>query len=598
MPEDSWLRVKELFEAALARAPALRAAFLAEACGEDLALRHELESLLLSHEEAEGFLEGTALPGSSWEGRRVGAYRILGEVGRGGMGSVYRAVRADDAFEKQVALKVVRSGRGSIDLAARFRGERQILARLDHPNIARLLDGGATAEGDPYLVMEYVVGDPIDAYCQARALSTAARLGLFRAVCAAVHYAHQNLVVHRDLKPGNILVTSDGVPKLLDFGIAKVLADDLTEAPTQTAFPALTPDYASPEQVRALPLTTASDVYSLGVVLYEILTGHRPYRVRTPVPAEIVRVVCELEPEKPSTLVRRGGPEATTVAARTIAPAPQTGDPRLLRLAGELEGDLDTIVLKALRKEPARRYGSVQELSDDIGRYLEGRPVLARTDTPAYRARKFVRRHKTAVAVAALVFLSLVGGIAATALQARIAEGHRRRAEKHFAEVRNLARSFLFEIHDSLRELAGAGPARETIVKRALEYLDRLTPEAGDDGPLLEELAEAYERVGDVQSAGEAGGRDAAVRSRQTALALREKRLRLEPDNLEVQVKLVRSECRLALALAASGREREAQEAFRGALIRREGILSGSRVGDALRAELARACPDPPTTDF
>jgi serine/threonine protein kinase len=596
MAEDAWPRVKELFQAALDREPPARSAFLAEACGADATLRREVESLLASHDEASGFLDGVALPESSWEGRHVGAYRLLGEVGRGGMGTVYRAVRADDAFQKQVALKVVRGGRGSTDLVNRFRGERQILARLDHPNIARLLDGGATDEGAPYLVMEYVLGHSLDAYCEERALSTPARIALFRTVCGAVHYLHQNLVVHRDLKPGNILVTEGGTPKLLDFGIAKVLAEDPTEAPTQTAFPALTPDYASPEQVRAEPLTTVSDVYSLGIVLYEVLTGRRPYHVGTPVPAEIVRLVCELEPEKPSTVVRRGTTDATTASADGAPPRSEveTDDPRLQKLAGELEGDLDTIVLKALRKEPWRRYASAQELSDDLGRYLEGRPVLARADTLAYRTSKFVRRHKAAVSAASLVLVSLVGGIVATASQARIAEANRQKAEKRFSEVQTLARSFLFEIHDALAELEGSGKARGTLVRRAVEYLDGIAPEAGNDAALMEELAASYERVGDLQGAGRGGLEDAAVTlaSLRKAEGLRAMRLLAEPRSVEAAANLARSHCRLATGLLASGRAAEAEQSIRLA----KSLLERPDLGlnEAQRRDAARDCPRSP----
>jgi len=595
--DHSWGRVKELFEGALEREGPARATFLDEGCGGDLALRREVESLVASHAEAAGFLDGAAVGPPVWGDRLVGQYRILGEVGRGGMGTVYRAVRDDDAFKKQVAVKVVRADLASGALTERFFRERQILARLDHPNIARLFDGGATEGGEPYLVMEYVEGRPIDVFCAERTLGTAARLRLFRTVCGAVQYAHQNLVVHRDIKPGNILVTGDAVPKLLDFGIAKLLVGDVTEAPTQTVFPALTPDYASPEQVRAEPVTTASDVYSLGVVLYELLTGQRPYHVRTPAPEEIVRVVCELQPDKPSTAVRR--PSTTETSAPT-AGARGRLDPQRRHLAGELEGDLDTIVLKALRKEPARRYASVQELADDVGRYLEGRPVLARADTWRYRASKFVRRHKAAATAAVLLLLSLVAGIAATAWQARIAELHRRRAEKRFSEVRTLARSFLFEIHDAIRDLEGATKARETIVRRALEYLDRLAQEAGDDPSLLEELASGYDRVGDVQGnprEANLGDLSGALVSWRKADAIREKLHAGEPKNVGFTIGLARGKCRLASGLVKAGRSREAlqraQEA--GALLDgvatltlgKEPLLGLSRawteIGDTLR---------------
>jgi non-specific serine/threonine protein kinase/serine/threonine-protein kinase len=376
------------------------------------------------------------------EGRRIGAYRILGEIGRGGMGVVYRAVRADDAFQKTVALKVVRGQGGWSDVEHRLERERHILARLQHPNIAAVFDGGTTEEGQPYLVMELVEGRPITEYCAANALGTRARLEMVRAVCDAVQYAHRNLVVHRDLKPGNILVGDDGRPKLLDFGIAKLLAAgvDPDVAPTATMLPMMTPEYASPEQVRGETVTTSSDIYSLGVVLYELLTGQRPYAVQTDSLEGIVRAVCDSAPPLPSTVVGRG--DAPTRPA----------------LRGELRGDLDTIVLKALRKEPSRRYLTAQDLSEDIRRHLEGRPVLARADTLGYRVLKFTRRHKGAVAAAALVMMSLVGGIVATARQARIAEANRLRAERRFEDVRKLANSFLFEFHDATRTFPGPRP--------------------------------------------------------------------------------------------------------------------------------------------
>jgi serine/threonine protein kinase len=348
-----WQRLKSVFQGALEKQAAERPAYLSEACGDDDALRRDVASLLASHDEAGEFLSQPALPETLGggpedavlgEARHIGPYRLLDEIGQGGMGTVYRAVRDDDAFRKIVALKIVHGG-PSDRVEQRFRRERQILAQLQHPNVVPILDGGTTPDGRPYLVMEYVAGEPITQYCDARGLSATRRLGIFRSVCAAVHYAHQNLVVHRDLKPANILVTADGTPQLLDFGIAKLLERaDESSAPTATLLPTMTPEYASPEQVRGLPVTTASDVYSLGVLLYELLAGRRPYEVGTDSLEAIVLAVCEAEPPAPS-------------AAAARAPASATHAP-----PAELRGDLDTIVLKALRKEPARRYASAHEL--------------------------------------------------------------------------------------------------------------------------------------------------------------------------------------------------------------------------------------------
>ena len=484
MAEGRWQRVKEVFQAALDRPAERRPGFVGEACAGDDELRREVESLLSAEREAGAFLSGApaAVTGDpEAAGRRIGPYRVLGEVGRGGMGRVYRAVRDDDVFRKVVAIKLVHAS-ASEHLRARLGREREILARLQHPNISTILDGGATDEGQPYLVMEYVEGEPIDRWCVAHGLGTRQRLELVRLVCGAVHYAHQSLVVHRDLKPQNILVTADGQPKLLDFGIAKLLADEIgpENAPTATLLPMMTPEYASPEQVRGDPITTLTDVYSLGVVLYELLTGQRPYGFRSDSLEEIVRTVAETEPRAPSLVAE----------ARTTRGFPSPS---------ELRGDLDTIVLKALRKEPLRRYQSAQELSEDLGRHLGGMPVRARKDTMRYRAGKFVARHRAGVVAAALVVASLVGGLAATLRQARIAEANRARAERRFADVRRLAGSFLFEFHDAIQELPGSTPARALVVKRALEYLDSLSQEAGDDVDLKRELAAAYQRVGDVQ---------------------------------------------------------------------------------------------------
>jgi eukaryotic-like serine/threonine-protein kinase len=443
---------------------------------------------------------------------RIGPYRLIREIGRGGMGTVYLAVRADAAFEKHVAIKVLRRGMDSDAIEARFRTERQILASLEHPNIAGLFDGGATADGLPYFAMEYVEGRPIVEDAEARGLDTTARLDLFRQVCAAVQYAHQNLVIHRDIKPANVLVTPDGAPKLLDFGIAKLLTTDgdgHTIAPTFGGLQLMTPEYASPEQVRGEAVTTATDVYSLGVLLYELLTGRRPYRITSRAPQEVARVICESAPLKPSTVVtHESGPdiqaEALTGTEEAGLPpaARPSSQPRTVdvdRLRKRLAGDLDTIVLKALSKEPSRRYASVDQLSEDIRRHLAGLPVTARPDTFTYRASKFVRRHRGAVTATALLFIALVAGVVGTAWQAREARLARARAEARFDDVRQLANAFLFELHDAIRDLPGSTPARRLVVTKGLEYLDRLAREAGDRRDLQRELAGAYVKVGDVQ---------------------------------------------------------------------------------------------------
>jgi eukaryotic-like serine/threonine-protein kinase len=544
MPDDRWDRLKHVFHDALEQPADARGAFLDRECAGDTALRREIESLLVSHGEADGFLSRPAMEQAArapaLEGRRIGAYRILGEIGRGGMGTVYRAVRDDDAFQKTVALKLVRGQGGWGDVEHRLERERQILARLQHPHIAAVFDGGTTEEGQPYLVMELVEGRPITEYCTVHGLDTRARLRMVRAVCDAVHYAHRSLVVHRDLKPANILVGEDGRPKLLDFGIAKLLAGGLDPdlAPTATMLPMMTPEYASPEQVRGEAVTTSSDIYSLGVVLYELLAGRRPYEVSTGSLDGIVRSVCESEPPLPST-----------VAARSR-------DTRPAAAPGELRGDLDTIVLKALRKEPLRRYLSAQELSEDIRRHLEGLPVLARADTLGYRASKFARRHKAAVAAAGLVAVSLVGGILATSRQARIAEENRRRAERRFEDVRKLANSFLFEFHDAIKDLPGATPAREMVARRALEYLDSLAAEAHADPSLQLELASAYEKVGDLQGAlgaANLGQGPAAHRSYAKAVALREAVAAAGPQPLTAERDLAMARKRLATMRLAEG---------------------------------------------
>jgi eukaryotic-like serine/threonine-protein kinase len=414
MSADPWQALNELFHAAIKYSGDARRDFLAAACAGNVALLENVSRLLRAHDAAIGFMSvpvgDVAFPVSeepepSAAGTMVGPYRIVREIGRGGMGAVYLAERTDGQFHKHVAVKLIKRGMDTAAVLGRFRDERQILADLEHPNIARLLDAGTTDDGRPYFLMEYVDGLPIDRYCDDGRLTIEQRLHVFLDVCAGLSYAHQRLVVHRDIKPSNILVTPDGSPKLLDFGIAKVMHASSAGETLATAamLRPMTPEYASPEQVSGLPSTTLGDVYSLGVLLYELLAGRAPFRFATRTPEEIARVIMTVDPQRPSETLQedKGVARATTVG----------------RLRSRLQGDLDTIVLKALHKDRERRYQSVEQLAGDIRRHLDGLPILARQDAALYRAVKFVRRHRRAVAAAALVFITLVIGIAATSWQ-------------------------------------------------------------------------------------------------------------------------------------------------------------------------------------
>jgi len=418
MPPERAEELLDLVADALELEAAARPAFIAEHCDGDTTLRREAESLLARAERATHFMEQPAVENAVEllaaeptlpAGGRVAQYEIISLIGEGGMGAVYLA--HDTELDRDVALKLVRSALNTAQFVRKFHAEERILAQLNHPNIAQVHGGGVTPEGLPFFAMEFVPGEPLDAFCGKHRLSIGARLQLFRKVCGAVSYAHQHLVIHRDLKPSNILVTPEGEPKLLDFGIAKLLDDEsaLQQEQTVTFAGAMTPDYASPEQVRGEAMTTASDVYSLGVLLYELLTGQRPYRTKTRRSDEIVRLICETEPEKPSTAAARSDGRSNL----------QIPNPRLLH------GDLDNIVLMALRKEPARRYSSVAQFSEDVRRHLDGLPVIARKDTFGYRSTKFVKRNRIGVAAAAVVLLTLIGGIVATAWQARVARRQR-----------------------------------------------------------------------------------------------------------------------------------------------------------------------------
>ncbi|HUK13536.1 MAG TPA: serine/threonine-protein kinase [Thermoanaerobaculaceae bacterium] len=433
--------------------------------------------------------------------RRIGAYRVLGELGHGGMGTVFLAARADDQYQKLVAIKTIRGIDGGGEALRHFRRERQILADLDHPNIARLLDGGTTDDGLPYLVMERVEGEPIDRYCDERKLSVRERLRLFLGVCAAVQFAHQNLVVHRDLKPSNILVDAQGVPKLLDFGIAKLIEPEAAGGTATLTSLAMTPQYASPEQVRGQAITTATDVYSLGVVLYELLTGHRPYGRAAPTSLEFLKAVCEEEAERPSAAVLRA--ERRTLAGGEVATATPESVSRTRegtpdRLRRQLRGELDTIVLTALRKEPQRRYRSVEALAEDVLRHLEGRPVAAHKATIPYRARKFVRRNALAVGSAAVLFFLAIGFSIAATVQARRVARERDRANREAVTSQRVSDFLvnLFKISDPDESRGNSVTARELLDRSVREIEGGLQEEPAVKGTLLYTMGLVYDDLG------------------------------------------------------------------------------------------------------
>ncbi len=413
-----WKRLEDLFHAALSLDPRERPDFLERQCGADTGLRIEIESLLeFSGKTMESLKRPveTVAQSLAWTetGKAIGPYRLTHLLGDGGMGQVYLAERSDELYEQQVAIKLMHSGVGRTPtMVLRFSAERQILANLNHPNIARLLDAGITAEGAPYLVMEYIAGLHMDGFCRRNDLDTAAILKLFLAVCSAVEFAHKNLVIHRDIKPANIIVDVTGTPKLLDFGIAKLLDTEGGDVLTRVTERMMTPEYASPEQVRGDQVTTSTDAYALGVLLYELLTGERPFRLDHKSPLEVVQVICDQQPQTPSSVVSM---------------QPGSSEPRL---AGRLNRDLDNIVLMAMRKEPARRYASVSAMAADVRAYLSGYPVQARTDRWSYRSQKFIGRHKASVTAVFLIVLALIGFSIGMGVLARRANRARLTAER------------------------------------------------------------------------------------------------------------------------------------------------------------------------
>ena len=479
MSVTRWKLVEEIFHAVIEKPPAERAGYLDRACGEDLELRREVESLLLHEAGAVSILKSAVsaaagkLPSKpgSYIGTTIGPYHVIRELGSGGMGAVYLAMRSDQHYLQTVAIKLMKYGAQSDEITRRFRNERQILATLNHPNIAAILDGGCTADGLPYIVMEFIEGRRISEFAKDRQLSVRERISLFRSVCFAVHHAHQKLVIHRDIKPSNILVTPEGIPKLLDFGVAKLLIPELAPGDlTLTAAPnrMMTPDYASPEQILGEPLTTSSDIYSLGVVLFELLTESRPYSTVGLSQHEIERVVSQQTTTRPSEV---------------------PGLPR--RVEKELRGDLENIVLMAMRKEPARRYKSALQLAEDLSRYLEGQPVIAHPDSRAYRLSKLLGRHKTIAVALVSLFFALLAGAITTSWQARVANRERAAAER---EAEFLQGMFQAATPD---EAAGRTITARDLLDRGAHRLDIDLASAPDvRAAMLENIGAAYRSLG------------------------------------------------------------------------------------------------------
>lgn len=541
-------------------------------CVGDDELRREVESLLASHDESDSFLNSPAaelqhalglLQDSSGEYPRiprVGPYQLEKRIGRGGMGSVWLASRFDHEYERKVAVKMVKRGMDTEEILRRFRMERQVLASLDHPNIARLIDGGSTPEGLPYLVMEYVEGTPIDEYCEVRKLPISDRLKLFRHVCAAVQYAHSNLVVHRDIKASNILVNADRAPKLLDFGIAKLIRSELSTLAAAETRPELRPmtlDYASPEQVRGDPITTATDVYSLGVLLYRLLTGKFPYGSDVKSRAALQHAICEMEPLRPSAVVLSDTQFAVPQATQQLAVTSETRDKARKRLRRKLAGDLDVIILKALRKEPARRYASVEQFSEDIRRYLEGRPVVARSDTFGYRTTKFLRRNAAVVTVVAAAMVLLLVSTVWSVMTAR----HERILLQDLDRREQALEPSLIDAYSRLGDLyAASDPERARAeYRRAVETARDFLRAHPTHAELLDDLAWASLKLGDL-SPPEAGP---AYRD---ALQKFEAALQADPHNVELQQAIVQAARKVGLNQFSAGDRLAALASFSRAL--------------------------------
>ncbi len=574
MEAKSWQRLEEIFERALELPEAERAAYIDEASAGDSSLRKELEALLSAHQDSGSFLEEPVVEGGisqliqeqreSYKSRKIGPYRLLKKLGEGGMSRVYLAVRDDDEYQKLVALKVIPQDLDRDDLRRRFRTERQILASLDHSNIAKLLDGGTTEDGLPYFVMDYIEGVPIDEYCDRNRLSVIERLELFRTVCGAIQYAHQNLVVHRDIKASNILVTDDGIPKLLDFGIAKLLKPEAFAAPvefTATRIRPMTPSYASPEQIRGRHITTATDVYSLGVLLYKLLTGRLPYELEEKTPRQIEKAILEQEPERPSTVVSRMA-SVDTVSTELASAGEVEEPPRIQpgQLRRRLTGDLDNIAMMALRKEPQRRYASVEMLSEDVRLHMQALPVLAHKDSLGYRAGKFIKRNRIAIAVCA-AFVALLVGFAITmtvqarrlALERDQAQHERDRAEEVVAFLQEI-----FSFSDPERTGSEEITAREILDRGRRRVDSELAGQPIVQASLMEAIGNVYNTLGLF---------DWSEESLRRALELRRENLG------ENDAQTAQSKDSLGVLLRAKGEYEEAEQLLRESLATRQRLF-------------------------
>lgn len=525
MQPEEWSKIKSVFNQILDLSEDEYESFLANY---DQNIRSEVRELLKSHKKAENFIAEPALVDLGITddiliGKQIDNYRIIEKIGAGGMGNVYLAERLNSDFKQKVALKIIKRGMDSEAIIKRFATERKILSRLKHPNIAELLDGGISSEGQPYFVMEFIDGKSVTAYCRENNVSLEKRLKIFRQISLAVEYAHRNLIIHRDLKPSNILVTNEGIPKLLDFGIAKLLSDEESEI-TITQNKIFTPEYASPEQILSKPVTTSADTYSLGIILYEILSGGRPYQTSGKTYDEIVKIVCDSPITRPSEAI-------------TKTNSFETQEQNIFsKEAKSISGDLDNIVLKTLRKEPAERYGSVQQLAEDIERYLKGLPVLARPQTLKYRFEKYVKRHKAGVLAAGLVLVSLIGGTSIATWQAITAKRAQNHAEMRFNQVREIANTVLFDYYDKVKELPGTIELRQKMVSDTVKYLDNLAAEDDNYISLKRELVKAYDKVSEVQFGlvnGNIGDSSGALESAKKALELAKQVAESPDSNLE-----------------------------------------------------------------